>query len=58
LTSFNPHADWVATEHLGIDQGPVALLLENQRSGLIWRLLGSSPAIAQGLRRADFRAAR
>jgi hypothetical protein len=58
LTSFNPHADWVATEHLGIDQGPVALLLENQRSGLVWRLLGSSPAIARGLRRADFQAAR
>ena len=63
LTSFNPSFDtgdgtdrgWLAPEHHGLDQGPVALMIENYRSGLLWRLMRECPAIVTGLRRAGFR---
>ena len=62
LTSFNPsfdagdgaHRGWLSAEHLGLDQGPVALMIENHRSGLLWRLMRECPAIVTGLRRAGF----
>jgi len=49
-----PEAGWYATNYLGIDQGPIVLMLENQRSGLLWRLMKRSTPIAAGLRRAGF----
>lgn len=60
--SFNPtfpsdsgnHAGWVSNGHFGIDQGPVILMIENYRSGLIWRLMRRCPHIVAGLRRAGF----
>ncbi len=63
LTSFNPSFDtgdgtdrgWLASEHHGLDQGPVVLMIENYRSGLLWRLMRECPAIVNGLRRAGFR---
>jgi hypothetical protein len=63
LTSFNPsfdtgdraHHGWLSPEHLGLDQGPVVLMIENFRSGLLWRLMRECPAIVTGLRRAGFR---
>ena len=63
LTSFNPSFDtgdgsgrgWLAPEHHGLDQGPVALMIENHRSALLWRLMRECPAVANGLRRAGFR---
>ena len=62
LTSFNPsfdagdgaHRGWLSAAHLGLDQGPVALMIENYRSGLLWRLMRECPAIVTGLRRAGF----
>ena len=46
---------WVSTGHFGLDQGIVLMMIENHRSGLIWRLLRNSPPICSGLRRAGFR---
>ena len=60
-SSFNPsiaetdHAAWVSRGHFGLDQGIVLMMIENHRSGLIWRLLRDSPAICRGLQRAGFR---
>jgi hypothetical protein len=61
--SFNPtfpskenrHAGWISGGHFGIDQGPVILMIENYRSGLLWRLMRQCPYIVKGLRRAGFR---
>ncbi len=54
----DPRAGWVADEHLGIDQGPILLMLENYRSGLIWDLFCRSaltgPIVRRALRRAGF----
>ncbi|HEX8244227.1 MAG TPA: glucoamylase family protein, partial [Longimicrobium sp.] len=49
-----PGVGWFDDDYLGIDQGPILLMAENHRSGLIWRLMRKSPYIAEGLRRAGF----
>ena len=45
---------WFSDHYYGINEGPVVLMIENYRSGLIWRLLGSSPYIQDGLKQAGF----
>jgi hypothetical protein len=46
---------WVSRWHFGIDQGPIILMIENARTGLLWQLMKRSPYIVTGLRRAGFR---
>ena len=46
---------WVCPWHLGIEQGPVVLMIENYRSELIWQLMRTCPYVVEGLRRAGFR---
>lgn len=50
----SPTGWWVTPYHFGIDQGPVALMIENYRTGLIWSLMRRCPSIVAGLRRAGF----
>jgi hypothetical protein len=45
---------WVATEYLGIDQGPIVAMIENHRSELIWSVMKRNPYIRRGLKRAGF----
>ncbi len=49
-----PGVGWFDTDYLGIDQGPLLLMLENYRSELIWRLMRTNPHLIRGLRRAGF----
>jgi hypothetical protein len=59
--SYNPtftsgkKKGWVSQGYYGLDQGPIVMMIENYRSGLIWRLLRSCPYIINGLRRAGFK---
>jgi hypothetical protein len=46
---------WFDTDYLGIDQGPIVMMLENQRSGLVWKTMKKNPYLARGLCRAGFR---
>jgi hypothetical protein len=50
----SPTGWWVTRYHFGIDQGPVALMIENYRTGLIWDIMRRSPYVTAGLRRAGF----
>lgn len=45
---------WFDVDYLGIDQGPILLMLENYRSGLIWNIMKKNPYIRRGLQRAGF----
>ncbi|MDO9694301.1 MAG: glucoamylase family protein [Candidatus Latescibacteria bacterium] len=49
-----PGRGWYDTDYLGIDQGPILLMIENHRSGLVWRCLRGNPHIVRGLRAAGF----
>ena len=50
----SPTGWWVTPFHFGIDQGPVVLMVENYRSGLIWDIMRRCPYVVEGLRRAGF----
>jgi hypothetical protein len=39
---------------LGIDQGPIVVMIENGRSGLLWDLFMSSPEVKTGLKKLGF----
>jgi len=60
-SSFNPglasvdHRAWVSQGNFGLDQGIVVMMIENYRTGLIWRLMRDCPHIRTGLREAGFR---
>jgi hypothetical protein len=45
---------WVSPYHFGIDQGPVVLMIENYRTGLLWNIMRRCPPIKSGLQRAGF----
>ena len=51
--AFNLPSRWFARSYIAIDQGPIIVMIENYRSGLIWRLFMSCPDIQEGLRRLD-----
>ena len=50
----SPTGWWVSPYHFGIDQAPVALMIENHRTGLLWDITRRCPPIVSGLRRAGF----
>jgi hypothetical protein len=52
-TSGNPHG-WVSPWHFGLNEGPTILMIENYRTGLLWRLMRDCPYVVTGLRRAGF----
>ncbi len=45
---------WVSPWHLGLNQGPIILMIENYRSGLLWRLMRQCQPLVTGLQRAGF----
>ena len=45
---------WESPWHYGLNQGPIVLMIENYRTGLLWQWMRSCPYIVAGLRRADF----
>jgi hypothetical protein len=45
---------WASPWHLGLNQGPIVLMIENFRSGLLWRLMRKCPYLVNGLRHAGF----
>ncbi|MBE0538587.1 MAG: Tat pathway signal protein [Ignavibacterium sp.] len=54
VDSFNPTLKWYNKEYIGIDQGPLLLMIENFRSGLIWNYVMQDPIIQKGLTRLGF----
>jgi hypothetical protein len=57
---FNPTVEgkgpegWVDDRSVGIDQGILVMMIENDRTGLIWNLMRASPILRKGLERAGF----
>jgi hypothetical protein len=54
VDAFCPQRDWYVDTHLAIDQGPIILMIENFRTGLLWKLFMSAPEVRTGLRRLGF----
>jgi hypothetical protein len=54
VDAFNETKGWYADSYLAIDEGPIVAMIENYRSGLLWRLFMSCPEIQGGLKKLDF----
>ena len=52
--AFSIHHDWYADNYLAIDQGPIVVMIENYRTGLIWELFMKNPEIHDGLQKLGF----
>jgi hypothetical protein len=58
VDAFNETQNWYAKSHLAIDQGPIVVMIENYRSGLLWNLFMKIPEIQDGLKKLDFQIVR
>jgi hypothetical protein len=54
IDAFNLSAAWYDNAELGIDQGPIVIMVENYRNQNVWRLFMQNPEIRQGLQGAGF----
>lgn len=52
--AFNETKGWYASSYLAIDEGPIVCMIENYRSGLLWKLFMSCPEIKKGLEKLGF----
>jgi hypothetical protein len=52
--AFNLTEGWTANSYLAIDQGPIVVMIENYRTGLLWDLFMSAPEIQTGLDKLGF----
>jgi hypothetical protein len=52
---LNPHREWVDPDVIGIDLGMMLTGIENHRTGLVWKLSSSHPAMQKGYERMGFR---
>lgn len=52
--AYNITAGWVANSFLAIDQGPIIVMIENHRTGLLWDLFMSAPEVQAGLDKLGF----
>lgn len=53
ITPETPNG-WYDHDYLGIDQGPIVIMIENFRSGLVWETMKKNKYIVEGLHRAGF----
>ena len=52
--AFSPHYNWVTPRYLAIDQGTIAPMIENYRTGLLWNLFMNAPEVKTGLLNLGF----
>ncbi|RZK60398.1 MAG: beta-glucosidase [Pedobacter sp.] len=52
--AYSETDNWFPKRYIGIDQGPIVVMIENGRTGLIWDLFMSAPEIQNGLDKLGF----
>jgi hypothetical protein len=52
--AFNLSEQWYDNQNIAIDQGPIVVMIENYRTGLLWRLFMADPEIKEGLKKPGF----
>ena len=52
--AFSETDNWYPLKYLAIDQGPIPVMIENYRTGLLWKLFMSCPEIQNGLKKLGF----
>lgn len=55
VDAFCESRDWYARTYLAINQGPIVIMMENFRTGLLWDLFMSAPEVRGGLSKLGFK---
>jgi hypothetical protein len=53
--AFNLTANWVNDDFVGIAQGPMLIMIENFRTGLVWNHVMKDPIIQTGLNKLGYK---
>ncbi len=56
VDAFSLNNTWFASSFLAIDQGPIIIMMENYRSGLLWNLFTGCPEVKAGMQSLGFTA--
>ncbi|MFT3682234.1 MAG: glucoamylase family protein [Ferruginibacter sp.] len=56
VDAFSLKDIWFADSYLAIDQGPIVIMIENYRTGLVWNLFTSCPEVKNGMKALGFTA--
>src|ERR1700722_12992952 len=51
--AFDPGQNWISPIYMGLNQAPITVMIENQRTGLVWKSFMSNPEITEMLRKLD-----
>ncbi len=52
--AFNPGKGWFGTSTIAIDQGPIIVMIENYRTGMLWDLFMTSPEVQTAMTKLGF----
>jgi hypothetical protein len=52
--AFSFSSEWYLPRYLAIDQGPIPVMIENYRTGLLWKLFMNAPEVQTGLKKLGF----
>jgi len=52
--AFSVEYNWWPKRYLAIDQGPIVVMIENYRTGLLWNLFMKDEDVQNGLKKLDF----
>jgi hypothetical protein len=53
--AFSEQFNWYPQKYLAIDEGPIVVMMENYRTGLLWKLFMSCPEVKTGLKKLGFK---
>jgi hypothetical protein len=51
--AYNAKAHWVSPLYMGLNQAPITVMVENYRTGLVWKNFMKNPEIAEMLKKLD-----
>lgn len=52
--AFNLTAQWIDDDFIGIDEGPMLIMIENFRTGFVWNYVMKDDIIQRGLKKLSF----
>jgi exo beta-1,2-glucooligosaccharide sophorohydrolase (non-reducing end) len=51
--AYNPGENWISPIYMGLNQAPIVVMIENYRSGLVWKSFMLNPEIGEMLKKLD-----
>jgi hypothetical protein len=51
--AYNAGQNWISPIYMGLNQAPIVVMVENYRTGLVWKMFMKNPEISEMLRKLD-----